>query len=93
MLGRFILLCTVTAVIAGVVGGSVGAAPTATTADKNCSDFANQRDAQQYFDSHGGSPSNNVDDLDRDHDGTACDSNPCPCSKPGEGKPTEPGRV
>lgn len=43
-------------------------------ANKNCDDFATWKEAQQYFESHGGSPTNNVDGLDRDHDGMACDS-------------------
>ena len=48
----------------------------ASAADKNCPDFSTQQQAQQYFDSHGGSPSNDVDGLDRDHDGKACESLP-----------------
>jgi hypothetical protein len=44
--------------------------------DKNCSDFATHAEAQAYFNSKGGSPSNNVDGLDRDHDGIACENNP-----------------
>jgi hypothetical protein len=58
-------------------------APRATAADANCSDFGDQAAAQRYFDAHGGSPSNDVDGLDGDHDGIACESNPCPCAKPG----------
>ncbi len=42
--------------------------------DKNCSDFKTWQEAQSYFESHGGSSSNNVDGLDRDHDGLACES-------------------
>jgi hypothetical protein len=38
--------------------------------DYDCNDFETQEEAQQYFDSQGGSPSNNVDDLDgNDRDG------------------------
>jgi Excalibur calcium-binding domain len=33
-----------------------------------------QAAAQAYFDAHGGSPSNNVDNLDADHDGKACEA-------------------
>lgn len=44
--------------------------------DKDCSDFAKQEEAQVYFESKGGSPSNNVDRLDADHDGIACESLP-----------------
>jgi hypothetical protein len=67
--------------VAGVVALAIGAAsasagPVAQRADKNCSDFSTQQEAQQYFDSHGGSPSNNVDGLDADHDGVACESLP-----------------
>ena len=55
------------------------------SADKDCSDFANQAQAQSYFRSHGGSPSNNFDNLDADHDGIACESLPCPCSSTSSG--------
>lgn len=44
-----------------------------TVGDHNCDDFNSQADAQAYFRSQGGSPSNNVDDLDRDNDGVACE--------------------
>lgn len=51
--------------------------PTSSTAsheDKNCSDFTTHAEAQAYFESMGGSSSNNVDGLDRDRDGLACES-------------------
>ena len=54
-------------------------------ADRDCADFSSQAAAQHYFDSRGGSPSNNVDNLDGDGDGIVCEANPCPCAKPGEG--------
>jgi hypothetical protein len=41
-------------------------------ADVNCSDFASHAAAQQWFQAHGGSPSNNVAGLDGNHDGVAC---------------------
>jgi endonuclease YncB( thermonuclease family) len=64
-----------------VVGIGVGLGPRrAKAADKDCSDFANQAQAQGYFVSHGGSASNNFDNLDADHDGVACEALPCPCS-------------
>lgn len=44
--------------------------------DRDCSDFATQEDAQEYFEENGGSASNNVDGLDNDHDGIACESLP-----------------
>lgn len=44
--------------------------------DKDCSDFTTQEESQAYFESKGGSPTNNVDRLDSDHDGIACESLP-----------------
>jgi hypothetical protein len=46
--------------------------------DRDCSDFSNQKQAQIYYLNKGG-PQLDPDDLDRDNDGIACDSNPCPC--------------
>jgi hypothetical protein len=45
-----------------------------SSVDLDCNDFSNHAEAQEYFEENGGSPSNNVDDLDRDHDGIACES-------------------
>jgi endonuclease YncB( thermonuclease family) len=56
----------------------------AAAADRDCSDFANQRDAQNYFLSKGG-PGRDPDHLDADGDGIACESNPCPCKYSGGG--------
>lgn len=47
-----------------------------SSSDKDCSDFKVQDEAQTYFESKGGSPTNNVDRLDSDHDGIACESLP-----------------
>ena len=59
---------------------SSGTPPTSTpptdSGDKNCSDFATHQQAQDYFVSHGGSPTNNFDGLDADHNGIACESLP-----------------
>lgn len=44
--------------------------------DKDCSDFSTHAEAQSYFNSKGGSSSINVDRLDNDHDGVACESLP-----------------
>jgi hypothetical protein len=41
--------------------------------DMDCPDFPNHEAAQAYFISKGGSPTNNVDRLDRDGDGLACE--------------------
>jgi endonuclease YncB( thermonuclease family) len=51
----------------------------ASAADLDCSDFATQASAQNYFLSIGG-PSSDPDGLDGDADGVACESNPCPCN-------------
>jgi hypothetical protein len=51
----------------------------ASGSDRDCSDFKNQKKAQLFFLRHGG-PNSDPDGLDADHDGIACESNPCPCS-------------
>lgn len=43
-------------------------------ADRDCADFDTQPEAQEYFDSQGGGPDNNVDQLDEDGDGVACEN-------------------
>jgi hypothetical protein len=50
--------------------------PDKPVADVNCSDFRTHAAAQRWFEQHGGSPSNDVAGLDRDHDGRACESLP-----------------
>jgi endonuclease YncB( thermonuclease family) len=49
---------------------------TNASADKDCKDFATHAQAQTYFESKGGSKTNNVDNLDGDHDGVACETLP-----------------
>lgn len=50
---------------------------TSSGGDKDCKDFATQAEAQAYFNSKGGSATNNVDRLDgNDHDGKVCESLP-----------------
>ena len=66
--------------------------PLARAADRDCSDFANQRDAQNYFLSIGG-PSSDPDRLDGDGDGTACDSLPCPCGASAGPAPEPPPKT
>lgn len=44
--------------------------------DVNCSDFSTHAAAQQWFQEHGGSPTDDVAGLDADHDGRACESLP-----------------
>lgn len=48
----------------------------ASGGNKDCSDFETHKEAQGYFVSKGGSSTNNVDKLDSDHDGIACESLP-----------------
>ena len=54
---------------------ALSAAPPALAqdGDKDCADFSSQAEAQAYFEANGGSPTNNVDNLDADHDGQACE--------------------
>ena len=43
--------------------------------DKNCDDFTSWREAQDYFEKNGGSPTTNVDRLDgNDRDGKVCEN-------------------
>jgi hypothetical protein len=62
-------------VVAIVMIGSALAdrSPNAHTS-KTCSDYSNQKEAQQHHDT-----------IDADHDGIYCESLPCPCLKPGSG--------
>src|SRR5690349_22463824 len=64
---------------------TLGVASSAGEADRDCSDFANQAEAQSFFEANGGSATNNFDYLDGDGDGVACEDLPCPCSAGGGG--------
>lgn len=44
------------------------------SSDKDCADFPSQVAAQAYFLSKGGSKTNNVDNLDANHNGIACET-------------------
>ncbi|WP_207792658.1 excalibur calcium-binding domain-containing protein [Nocardioides acrostichi] len=68
-----------TLLLATALASTVGAvaAPTASAADKNCSDFPSQKAAQIFFIKAGG-PSSDPNGLDADGDGIACESNPAP---------------
>ncbi len=69
----------ITAVLAAVAAVALAAsASPARAADRDCSDFASQRAAQNYFIAKGG-PRRDPDRLDSDGDGTACETLPCPC--------------
>lgn len=72
-----------TGLIALVVGFAlaISTSPSAA-ADRDCSDFSNQKQAQEFFEKHGpGDPHG----LDGDNDGKACETLPCPCASPGSG--------
>ena len=43
------------------------------SADYDCEEFRSHAEAQDYFEANGGSSFNNVDGLDRDGDGLACE--------------------
>ena len=47
---------------------------TAFGAGVNCDNFSTWRQAQDWFESHGGDKNHNVEGLDRDHDGIACET-------------------
>jgi hypothetical protein len=61
-----------------ILGVPTGASP-AVAGSVNCSDFGSQAAAQRWYINHGG-PQSDPAGLDTDHDGVACESNPCPCS-------------
>jgi hypothetical protein len=77
MLKRTLSACLL--VLAVVAAGFVLAAPASAHVDHDCGDFATQAAAQHHYLQLGG-PRVDPDGLDRDGDGIACDSNPCPCS-------------
>lgn len=63
------------AICVALLAGSF-ASVAVSSGDKDCSDFRTQHQAQKFFKKHGGSRHNNVDDLDADHDGIACEDLP-----------------
>lgn len=65
------------ALLAAAPGGSPLPAPSASAADKDCSDFESQKKAQKFFKKH--NPKDDPHGLDADNDGLACENNPCPC--------------
>lgn len=68
--------------------GLLSAAPQAHAADRDCGDFKTQRAAQKFFKNH--RPKQDPHRLDRDGDGKACESNPCPCGLPQNPGPNHP---
>lgn len=51
-----------------------GDAAQADDEDRSCEDFATQKEAQEYFTDQGGDATHNIDNLDADGDGKACES-------------------
>jgi endonuclease YncB( thermonuclease family) len=78
LLGAVALCASTVVVITGLQ--SAMAAPSASAADRDCSDFDNQRQAQNHFIDMGG-PRRDPDRLDADGNGVACESLACPCSR------------
>src|SRR5687768_1446433 len=59
--------------VATIALGGIGSAPAFAVADKDCSDFSTQQEAQAFFEANQpGDPHN----LDADNDGKACESLP-----------------
>jgi endonuclease YncB( thermonuclease family) len=70
---------------------TASAVPSSIAADRDCSDFDNQRQAQNYFIDRGG-PRRDADRLDADGNGVACESLPCPCRRAGSRPRPQPPR-
>ena len=60
--------------ILSLMGTMAFAQPASAFRDRDCSDFATQRQAQRFFNRH--NPSRDPHRLDADHDGIACESLP-----------------
>ncbi len=61
---------------AGQASPGSSAGPNKPISEINCSDFPTHAAAQQWFQAHGGSATNDVAGLDGNHDGQACTSLP-----------------
>jgi len=85
----FVLAASVLLAALGLQPASASSPGARASGDRDCSDFSNQRDAQEYFRSRGG-PDSDPDRLDADGDGKACDSLPCPCGSGGGGPRPNP---
>lgn len=83
------LVLVVSAIGAFAISAALDSLPAGAThsGDKNCSDFASQKAAQDHYNAHPGDP----DNLDgNDNDGKACESLPCPCYTGGPTPPSTP---
>ena len=63
----------------------IPAAPAIAIVDRDCGDFATQRQAQTFFLNH--NPRSDPHRLDSDGDAIACEDLPCPCSTSGGSTP------
>jgi hypothetical protein len=63
----------------------------ASAADRDCSDFKNQRRAQRFFKRH--HPRRDPHRLDRDNDGIACERLFCPCNEKPAFRTSAPGSI
>lgn|SRR5690606_26979737 len=70
----FLSLALVFSLSAGLVFAAVDKGKDGV--DQDCKDFKWQQLAQRYFVADGGSKARNVDGLDADHDGIACETLP-----------------
>jgi endonuclease YncB( thermonuclease family) len=86
--GRIRFLTLAIAGLAGICAlcwlAAAGNPTVAGAADRDCSDFDGQRQAQRFFERHGG-PQRDPHRLDGDGDGRACEDLPCPCGSGGGG--------
>lgn len=73
----------VAATVAGLAAASPANGPDRAGGDLDCADFDNQKEAQQFFESH--DPDQDPHYLDADNDGVACETLPCPCAGDGGG--------
>jgi LPXTG-motif cell wall-anchored protein len=64
---------TFTALAIGMAAAVLLLPAAAKAQDKDCRDFTSQSEAQAFFESIGGSASNNADNLDANHNGVACE--------------------
>jgi hypothetical protein len=84
-------LCTGTAVVTTTVPATTTPEPTSPPVvpapsviilpgvlDRDCADFATQADAQAFFLANGGTPLRNIDNLDANHNGVACEDHFAP---------------
>ena len=80
---RLFLAIALAAALVVSFGSSAAVFPgAAIAADRDCSDFDSQRQAQRFYKRHGpGDPHG----LDGDNDGKACEELPCPCGSGGGG--------